>query len=653
MKKSLLLLAAFFLTITAGAQNFSVLNAPKVKASQYTTVATPAPKVLKSARKADLADNQKLMGNYTSDTYAASSQGLGLPSYPGTLQAVAYIPASVVTAYVGKDMKAIRYALANSSKVSKVILYGIKEDGSAAEITSEAVTASTSAPGWTTVELSNPWKIDMSQYTALFMGYEYTQSSNQQSDTSYPLSMVSEGNPQDVFIYGNLGQGQGFYNLGSDYGNLSVQAIVEGTFSANRISTSDFGNAYAQLGGTGKVELPLVNTGSAGVSNFDYIVTTDGVSGPEQHYTLDQPVTQFGANFIAPIELPAASATGQSAITITITKVNGVANEETELNVSAGTLYTVSKIYTRRVLVEEFTGTGCGFCPRGLVGMQLMRETYGDRFVGVGLHQYNKSDPMYFANYPDLGFTGAPSCMIDRSGKTTDPYYGSGNSILDECVKALANVAAGDVTLTAEWNTDSTAITATAAVEGYADNADYEVQFVLIGDSLRGNTSTWKQHNYYYQYSAADVGNDPLISQFCAGGTHGTSSFYWAFDDVALASSYANNKNQAPAITGLASGEVGTTSYTLKLPTSSKLAPFINKDKVAVIAILLDKDGNYVNANKLYLNPAAGISNITNGAKANKVVARYNLSGQQVNGAQKGFVIEKYADGTTKKVLVK
>ena len=29
------------------------------------------------------------------------------------------------------------------------------------------------------------------------------------------------------------------------------------------------------------------------------------------------------------------------------------------------------------------------------------------------------------------------------------------------------------------------------------------------------------------------------------------------------------------------------------------------------------------------------------------------LSGQQVNGAQKGFVIEKYADGTTKKVLVK
>lgn len=542
--------------------------------------------------------------------------------------------------------------MANSTPVTGVALYGVQSDGNVAELASQSVTASTSPAGWTTVELSTPWIVDMSQYEALLMGFEYTQGSSN-SNSSYPLSMVNEGVLQNVYIYGNLGQGEGFYNLGSDYGNLSVQAIVEGTYSANRVTTVDFGSAYAQIGGSAKVELSLINAGTAGVNNFDYVVTTDGVAGAEQHYTLDKAVSQFGESFTATVNLPAASKLGTNAITITITKVNGVANEETELNVSAGTLYTVSKIYTRRVLVEEFTGTGCGYCPRGLAGMQLMRETYGDRFVGVGLHQYNSSDPMYFTKYPNLGFTGAPSCMMDRSGKTTDPYYGSGNSILDDCVKALANVAAGDVTLTAEWNTDSTAITATAAVEGYADNADYEVQFVLIGDSLRGNTSSWKQQNYYYQYSAADVGNDPLIAQFCSGGAHGTSTFYWAFDDVALASSYANNKNQAAAVTGLASGEVGTTSYTLKLPTSSKLAPFINKDKVAVVAILLDKDGNYVNANKFYMNPAAGISNITNGAKANKVVARYNLAGQQVNGAQKGFVIEKYADGTTKKVLVK
>lgn len=657
MKKSLLLLAAFFLTISAGAQNLSVLNAPKVKASQYTTVATPAPKVLKSARKADLADNQQLMGNYTSDTYASSSQGLGLPSYPGTLQAVTYIPASVVSPYAGGSLKAIRFALANSTPVTGVVLYGIQSDGNVANLASQSVTASTSPAGWTTVELSTPWTVDMTQYEALLMGFEYTQGSSS-SDSSYPLSMVNEGVVQNVYVYGNLGQGEGFYNLGSDYGNLSVQAIVEGTYSANRVTAVDFGSAYAQIGGSAKVELSLINAGTAGVNNFDYVVTTDGVAGAEQHYTLDTPISNFGENFTAAINLPAASAEGHQNVTITITKVNGVANEETANNVSAGVLYTVSKLYTKRVLVEEFTGTGCGWCPRGLAGMQLMRETYGDRFVGVGIHQYNSSDPMYISssNYPNLGFQGAPSCMMDRSGQTFDPYYGSSNSsILDDCEKSLAKIAAGDVTLSAEWNADSTAITATASVEGYADNATYQVEFVLIGDSLTGTSSSWKQHNYYYQYTAAQVGvsNDPRIAQFCKGGEYGTSTFSWAFDDVALTSSYRSNKNQAANITGLGAGEVGTTSYTLTLPTSSKLASAIRKDKLAVVAILLDANGAYVNANKLYLNPAAGINAINSDAKANTVVARYNLAGQQVNAAQKGIVVEKYADGTTKKVLVK
>ena len=36
-----------------------------------------------------------------------------------------------------------------------------------------------------------------------------------------------------------------------------------------------------------------------------------------------------------------------------------------------------------------------------------------------------------------------------------------------------------------------------------------------------------------------------------------------------------------------------------------------------------------------------------------KVVARYNISGQTVNEAQKGIQIIKYADGTTRKIVVK
>lgn len=35
--------------------------------------------------------------------------------------------------------------------------------------------------------------------------------------------------------------------------------------------------------------------------------------------------------------------------------------------------------YERKVVVEELTGTACGWCPRGLVGMKMLRDLYGDR----------------------------------------------------------------------------------------------------------------------------------------------------------------------------------------------------------------------------------------------------------------------------------
>ena len=50
----------------------------------------------------------------------------------------------------------------------------------------------------------------------------------------------------------------------------------------------------------------------------------------------------------------------------------------------------------------------------------------------------------------------------------------------------------------------------------------------------------------------------------------------------------------------------------------------------------------------------AGVEEVhaQNGTES-KVVARYNVSGQAVTEAQKGIQIIKYADGTTRKVVVK
>lgn len=151
--------------------------------------------------------------------------------------------------------------------------------------------------------------------------------------------------------------------------------------------------------------------------------------------------------------------------------------------------------YERKVVVEELTGTACGWCPRGLVGMKMLRDLYGDRFIGVAVHQFNATDPMYTPDYADIdwsdgGSKGAPCCMIDRNGEIIDPFYGSAGGMRDvakDFERAMEEKAVLGVTVSGEWNADYTAVQTTAQVEG-TEAGHYEMVFVLVADSVAGNT---------------------------------------------------------------------------------------------------------------------------------------------------------------------
>lgn len=77
----------------------------------------------------------------------------------------------------------------------------------------------------------------------------------------------------------------------------------------------------------------------------------------------------------------------------------------------------------RKVVCEEGTGTWCGFCIRGTVGLKNMKEKYPD-FIGIAVH-YN--DVMQINGYGDemyrTFFTGLPECIFNRTRNYTgDPY---------------------------------------------------------------------------------------------------------------------------------------------------------------------------------------------------------------------------------------
>ena len=594
MRKILLTLTALVLSLGAMAQVGLRPNAGLLQKFPATSVTEK--KAPSQPMRIQLADNQLIMGPYVTDEVASSDAGLGLTSVPGTLRAASLIPVEDVIPFDGGKVVKFRVGLANSAQVSRIFIGTFDAAGNLGpDLFSQDV--SFNSTGWNEVTLDAPVTLDFSNVGAILLGFDYEQGSNAQAYESYPLSMVNAGSiAYNVMVYGNLGSGTGWYNLGSDYGNLSVQAVVEGDFAENAATPSSFGNIAIKLGGSTDVSVPVVNFGKADMKSLSYTVAIDGVEGEEQDVTLASPVS-FGGKTYFTIPFKAADVEKTETRTVTIKKVNGEPNKAARQSVS-GLVGTTTKEIVHRVAVEELTGTGCPWCPRGMVGMENLRNTFGDLFVGIAIHQYNSSDAMYIDtdSYAPIGLSSAPSCTFERS-YITDPYYGGGEDVRDDFRTVQAEQALAGVTVKGMWNEDQTEVTATALVETPIDGVNYDVEFVLVADSLSGTGAGWIQGNNYAQYNASQLPEDLAI--FGKGGKYGTSRVAgWKFNDVAIASSYSKGVNQVATLEGISAVDGAEASYTLSMPTRTSLKNAINPELVYVIALVIDENGQVVNAHR-------------------------------------------------------
>lgn len=641
MKKFLLSAFAMLLALTAGAQNFTVeksLNPQGVQASAFGAFKAPA--------KANLAANQRLVGYFNTDdcdTY------LGVTGITGNNKVAMVLTADDLAPYYGKKIAGVRFNLGQGETANGVFVQNLKiADGQITEATSlvssdESVTSAAGAKNtgeWHEVMFDQKVELN-SSFEGLFVGYNYKQKSN-----NYPIGVSSkvEG---PFYIYANIpaskgGNGEDWYQINSGGYGLSIQLIVEGDFAPNAVRPLDFGEFTVVKGKSKNVAVSLWNIGSK-LTSIDYTIALDGKAGAEQHLDFGK---DFGLGGTHSVEIPfaAASELGASTLTLTITKVNGEENACVK-NSATGTLYTVEREFVKRSVAEQFTGTGCGNCPSGHVAMHNMHNLYGDQFIGIALHQFNASDPMYNASY-DLGFTGAPQCMVNRSSGILAPY-----EQMPEVLKAsLDEIALTDVTVTGTFAEEDTKVNATASVESLVAG-DYNIAFMLTADGLTGTTNSWKQSNYFCKgggrYSSKASMPDDLKHLWDMG-----SSYVETYNDVLIASSYVSSNNKATLPTLVANGTVSS-EYTMKMPTKVALKKALKLDQIYVVALLLDKKtGAIVNAGRARVTGSTGIEDVTTGTEAT-VVARYNVNGVQIAAPVKGINIVKMSDGTTRKVLVK
>ena len=299
---------------------------------------------------------------------------------------------------------------------------------------------------------------------------------------------------------------------------------------------------------------------------------------------LSDPVTfMMSAEVLVPIDADAS--VGESNKVFKLTKVNGVANECTTGNMQAsGKLVTVAKKPKVVPVVEEATGTWCGWCARGIPGLALLNKIYRDDVITLAVHGGGNGDPMILDNY-QLDAFSYPSCTINR-GEVVDPYYGSGSTafgISREVEAVQRSYVPAGIEVTADWadaNQTKISVKATTTFVENVSNANYRIGYVLAEDGLSGTTPGWYQSNYYAGSSLKD---DNLVN--LTGGESKITNVVYNYIPVAAYEPFEGIEGSVPAT--ITKDVAMEHAYTIDIAGNDRIQ---DKQKLSVVALLIDKD---------------------------------------------------------------
>ncbi|MBL7832200.1 MAG: hypothetical protein JNK41_14330, partial [Saprospiraceae bacterium] len=156
------------------------------------------------------------------------------------------------------------------------------------------------------------------------------------------------------------------------------------------------------------------------------------------------------------------------------------------------------------VVVEEATGTWCGFCVRGAVYMDQLTEKYGDDFVGIAVHN-GTNDPMVVPTY-DQGttnfpnFSGFPSAIVARK------HLVSPEDIETPFLQEAAIAPTVDLTATATYDKVTRELVVNLSSTTTKNYVAPKFFIALIEDGVTGTSAGYNQSNYYSGGSLGPMG---------------------------------------------------------------------------------------------------------------------------------------------------
>lgn len=279
-------------------------------------------------------------------------------------------------------------------------------------------------------------------------------------------------------------------------------------------------------------------------------------------------------------------------IDLTIVATGDVNTANNTLQASTVSLTTIPEKF---VVGEEKTGTWCGWCPRGAVGLATMENE--NNFIGIAVHN---NDPMEIPAYDNnLGTyvpggypRGGVDRVIDDNPIDFDLMFAQRENEVVPC-------SVNEITMI--YNQTTQKIEVSTEVEFYGNIAgNYRLSLVITEDNVIGDgTSDWLQVNYYtnnnngnmtdpvsgfewhnaaadvdpndfggYDHVAVHLSDNQILGDASSlpTGTVPTGVYNWDFDDVNV--SVLEDIDEAHAVVMVINydtGEIlnaGKTSYT-------------------------------------------------------------------------------------------
>ena len=342
----------------------------------------------------------------------------------GSIRAVIEIPAETAKKYNGAKITSVLAGLGNDAgSNAKIIILNSLDDAEPA-YSQDCVF---NAGQWNETSLSMPYTLDGK---AFYVGYELTVSN---ADT-YPVGIDTENAvPQgDLCAMYDTNTGKWVWEHLADYnfGNNCIKIILEGEnlpkydLSITGAGISEYIHTGKPFSITGTVKnLAALDIDSFGIScrigdaePVESTITTHVAKSAEAEFRIDNLI--IGED-------------GTYDIVLEITAVDGNPDEDTSNNTFETTVYAMSNLAARKVLIEEFSTTQCGNCPRVHEIMKKIMENRNDialvvHHTGYGQDSYTISASRSYLDFY-AGSTYAPAMMIDRrnlAGQGAQGYSG-------------------------------------------------------------------------------------------------------------------------------------------------------------------------------------------------------------------------------------